>query len=58
MNPAWAAAITAAAAGVATAALLIVLPLLLDRYNFTRPHGSLGHRGPATRVKDLVGSYS
>jgi transposase InsO family protein len=25
------------------------LPLWLDRYNFRRPHGSLGHRAPATR---------
>jgi transposase InsO family protein len=30
----------------------------LEHYNFTRPHGSLGHRAPATRVKDLVGNYS
>ena len=34
------------------------LPLWLDHYNFRRPHGSLGHRAPATRVKDLVGNYS
>ena len=34
------------------------LPLWLDRYNFRRPHGSLGHRAPATRVNDLVGNYS
>ena len=34
------------------------LPLWLDRYNFRRPHGSLGHRAPATRVKDLVGNYT
>jgi transposase InsO family protein len=30
----------------------------LDRYNFRRPHGSLGHRPPATRINDLVGNYS
>jgi transposase InsO family protein len=34
------------------------LPLWLDHYNFRRPHGSLGHRAPATRVKDLVGNYN
>jgi len=34
------------------------LPRWLDRYNFRRPHGALGHRAPATRVKDLVGNYS
>jgi transposase InsO family protein len=30
----------------------------LDHYNFRRPHGSLGHRSPATRVKNLVGNYT
>jgi hypothetical protein len=30
----------------------------LDRYNFRRPHGSLGKRSPATRVNNLVGSYT
>jgi transposase InsO family protein len=34
------------------------LPLWLDHYNFRRPHGSLGHRAPATRVKDLLGNYT
>jgi transposase InsO family protein len=34
------------------------LPLLLDRYNFKRPHGSLGHRPPASRLTNLVGNYS
>jgi transposase InsO family protein len=34
------------------------LQLWLDHYNFRRPHGSLSHRAPATRVKDLVGNYS
>jgi transposase InsO family protein len=30
----------------------------LERYNFRRPHGSLGKRAPATRVNNLVGNYS
>jgi transposase InsO family protein len=30
----------------------------LERYNFRRPHGSLGHQPPATRINDLVGNYS
>jgi transposase InsO family protein len=34
------------------------LSLFLERYNFRRPHGSLGHRAPATRVNDLVGNYT
>jgi len=34
------------------------LPLFLDRYNFRRPHGSLGHKAPATRLNNLVGNYS
>ena len=34
------------------------LPGWLDHYNFRRPHGSLGHRAPATRVNNLVGNYS
>jgi transposase InsO family protein len=34
------------------------LPLWLNHYNFRRPHGSLGHRAPATRVNDLVGNYT
>jgi transposase InsO family protein len=34
------------------------LPMWLDHYNFRRPHGSLGHRSPATRVKNLVGNYT
>jgi transposase InsO family protein len=29
----------------------------LRRYNFSRPHGSLGKRAPATRVNNLVGNY-
>jgi transposase InsO family protein len=34
------------------------LPLFLKRYNFTRPHGSLGKRAPASRLNNLVGNYS
>jgi transposase InsO family protein len=34
------------------------LPLFLERYNFRRPHGSLGKKAPATRVNNLVGNYS
>jgi transposase InsO family protein len=34
------------------------LPLFLDRYNFTRPHGSLGKKAPATRMNNLVGNHS
>jgi len=34
------------------------LPLFLERYNFKRPHGSLGHRPPASRPTDVLGNYS
>jgi len=34
------------------------LPLFLERYNFKRPHGSLGKRAPATRLNNLAGNYS
>src|SRR5215211_8043763 len=34
------------------------LALYRDRYNFRRPHGSLGHRPPASRLNNLVGNYS
>jgi transposase InsO family protein len=34
------------------------LPFFLERYNFRRPHGSLGHRPPASRLTDVVGNYS
>jgi transposase InsO family protein len=34
------------------------LPLYLDRYNYRRPHGSLGHQPPAARLNNLVGNYS
>lgn len=34
------------------------LPLFLERYNFTRPHGSLGKQAPASRLNNLVRNYS
>jgi transposase InsO family protein len=34
------------------------LQLFLKRYNFVRPHGSLGHRPPASRLTNVVGNYS
>jgi transposase InsO family protein len=34
------------------------LPAFLQRYNYTRPHGSLGKQAPATRLNNLVGNYS
>jgi transposase InsO family protein len=34
------------------------LPLFLERYNLRRPHGSLGHKPPASRLRDLAGNYS
>src|SRR5262249_61668881 len=30
------------------------LPLCLERYNFRRPHGSLSHQPPASRLNNLV----
>ena len=30
------------------------LPLFLERYNYRRPHGSLGHQPPATRLTNLA----
>jgi transposase InsO family protein len=30
----------------------------LQRYNYTRPHGSLGHQPPATRLNNLVRNYT
>jgi transposase InsO family protein len=35
-----------------------VLPLFLERYNFRRPHGSLGHKPPASRLTNLAGNNS
>jgi transposase InsO family protein len=34
------------------------LPLYLNRYNYRRPHGSLGHQPPASRLNNVVGNYS
>jgi transposase InsO family protein len=34
------------------------LPLFLQRYNFRRPHGSLGHQPPASRLTNVAGNYS
>jgi transposase InsO family protein len=34
------------------------LPTYLTRYNYTRPHGSLGKQTPATRLNNLVGNYT
>jgi transposase InsO family protein len=34
------------------------LPLFLERYNFKRPHGSLGHQPPASRLTNVVGNYT
>ncbi len=30
----------------------------LDRYNYRRRHGSLSHQPPASRLNNLVGSYT
>jgi transposase InsO family protein len=34
------------------------LPRFLERYNFRRPHGSLGHRPPASRLTNVAGNYT
>ena len=34
------------------------LPLYLDRYNYNRPHGSLGHQPPVSRLNNLVRNYN
>jgi transposase InsO family protein len=34
------------------------LALYLDRYNYRRPHGSLSHQPPASRLNHLVGNYT
>jgi transposase InsO family protein len=34
------------------------LSIYLDRYNYRRPHGSLGHQPPATRLNNLIGNYN
>jgi len=34
------------------------LPLYLERYNYRRPHGSLSHQPPGSRVNNLVRNYT
>ena len=34
------------------------LPIYLNRYNYRRPHGSLSHQPPASRLNNLVGNYN
>lgn len=34
------------------------LSLFLERYNFRRPHGSLGHQPPVSRLTNVVGNYT
>lgn len=34
------------------------LPLYLNRYNYRRPHGSLNHQPPASRLNNVLGNYS
>jgi len=34
------------------------LSLYLERYNFRRPHGSLGHQPPASRLTNVVRNYT
>jgi transposase InsO family protein len=34
------------------------LALFLDRYNYRRPHGSLGHKPPASRLTNVVRNYT
>jgi transposase InsO family protein len=34
------------------------LPRFLERYNFRRSHGSLGHQPPASRLTNVVGNYT
>src|SRR3989440_1353871 len=34
------------------------LPRWLEHYNFRRPHGSLGHKPPGSRLNNLVGNYN
>jgi transposase InsO family protein len=31
-----------------------LLPCWLTHYNFTRPHGSLSHKPPGTRLRELT----
>jgi transposase InsO family protein len=34
------------------------LQLFLDRYNYRRPHGSLNHQPPASRLNNVAGNYT
>lgn len=34
------------------------LTIYLDRYNYRRPHGSLNHQPPASRLNNVVGNYT
>ena len=34
------------------------LQLYLDRYNYRRPHGSLNHQPPASRLNNVLGNYT
>ena len=34
------------------------LPGWLNHYNFTRPHGSLGHKPPGSRLTNVAGNYN
>jgi transposase InsO family protein len=34
------------------------LPIYLDRYNYRRPHRSLNHQPPASRLNNVVGNYT
>src|SRR5213592_1232229 len=34
------------------------LPRYLERYNFRRPHGSLSHKPPASRLTNVPGNYT
>jgi transposase InsO family protein len=34
------------------------LPRWLEHYNFRRPHGSLGHKPPGSRLNNVLGNYS
>ena len=34
------------------------LPLYLERYNYRRPHGSLGHQPPASRLTNVIRNYT
>jgi len=41
-----------------SAELTAALVLYLERYNFRRPHGSLGHQPPGSRLTNVVGKYT